>query len=369
MTRFPEGAVLDARTVSPRFPGIGRYVLGLLKGLAPDRPALVTSPSPDPRLPRDRMRPVAASPFDLRQQWEVRRAIREAGGRVYHSPYYLMPLRPGVPTILNGWDLTPLTVPGLFGPASRLAFRVAHLLALRTAHRVIVPTRAVYEDFRRFFPHDQSKTVVIPPGADFENAVGDEEAATARARLGIAPRYLLYAGSNKPHKNLPVLIDAWAAALRRSPTPLATQLVVAGPGDARFPRAASLAEVRGVGRHVRELGHVDDAMLAALYAGATLFVFPSRAEGFGLPVVEAMARGVPVICSRVPALLEVTAGAAATCGADDAEALGALIARLLEDESERERLGRAGIARASDFTWKAAARQTTELYALASGGR
>lgn len=289
----PEGVVLDARTVTPRFPGIGRYVLGLVRGLEPRGPGdiaeaesrkvprppwlLLTSPMPDPRLPRRGTLEISSSPFDLRQQWEVPRALRACGARVYHSPYYLMPLAPGVPAVLNCWDMIPLAVPGLFGPARRLAFRLAHLLAFRAAHVIVVPSEATRSDLRRFFPRSDPKLVVVPPGSGLNVAVTREDAEARRQELGLPPRYVLYAGSNKPHKNLPALLEAWARALRQAPD--ATRnvpLVVAGPADPRFPGGAAGAAANGVAGRVVDLGYVDDETIAALYGGASLFVFPSR---------------------------------------------------------------------------------------------
>jgi len=370
---IPDGVVLDARTVSPRFPGIGRYVLGLLWGAAPTRPRwlrVLTSPIPDARLPREGTLEVPASPFDLRQQWEVPRALRACGARAYHSPYYLMPLAPGVPAVLNCWDMIPLAVPGLFGPPRRMAFRLAHLLAFRAAHVVVVPSEATRHDVRRFFPRSDPKLVVVPPGSDLDVVMTTGEAEARRQALGLPPHYVLYAGSNKPHKNLPALLEGWALARRVAPD--ATRnlpLVVAGPVDPRFPGGgATRAAANGVARNVMDLGYVDDETLAALYRGATLFVFPSRYEGFGLPVVEAMAQGVPVICGPAPALREVTAGAAEACDATT-EGLAGAIVRLLQDRAERERLRAAGLTRAACFTWHATARAMADVYHGALDGR
>src|SRR5512140_2746988 len=133
----PAHVLLDARTATRHFPGIGRSVIGLARafadGAAAPPPALIHPPSPDPRLPLDILRGVVcgASPFGLRQQWEVRRLLRAQGAAVYHSPYYLMPYSPGVPAVVTCHDLIPLTIRGLFDPARRLAFRLAHAMAFR----------------------------------------------------------------------------------------------------------------------------------------------------------------------------------------------------------------------------------------------
>src|SRR5207245_1810440 len=121
----------------------------------------------------------------------------------------------------------------------------------------------------------------------------------------LTPAYLLYVGINKPHKNLPRLIQAYASLDRQTPP-----LLIAGPVDARFPQAPALAERLELTDRVHFLGHVPEDELAALYANATLFVFPSLAEGFGFPVLEAMAHGTPVVCSDIPVLRELAGDAA-----------------------------------------------------------
>ena len=375
---IPDGVVLDARTVSPRFPGIGRYVLGLLRGSGdcaatdPCRvtrpPCVLTSLTPDPRLPSSRTLKVTSSPFDLRQQWEVPRALRDCGARLYHSPYYLMPLHPGVVTVLNCWDVIPLAVRGLFGRTGRLAYRAAHLLAFRVAQAIVVPTETTRADVLRFFPRSGPKLVVVAPGSQLNVELSGQEAEARRRSLGLPSEYVLYAGSNKPHKNLPLLAAAWAGAVRTAPgITRHVQLVVAGPVDSRYPDAAAAAAANEVAGRVIGLGHVDDETLAALYQGARLFVFPSAYEGFGLPVVEAMARGVPVVCGDARALMEVAGDAAVTCPGGNPDVLAAAIVRLLDDEGERQRLRAAGLSRAARFTWEATARATFAVYHRALG--
>lgn len=369
----PGPIVLDVRTVSPHFPGIGRNVAGLARTLARaprSRPlALLHAARPDPRMALDEVTGILcnSSPFQLAQQWEVRRLLRWHGACLYHSPYYLMPFAPGTPSVVTCYDLIPLTVPGLFAPARRLAFRTAHALAFRAAAAVVVPSEATRRDVARLFPAHAAKLHVIPIGWEFDGAPADGT-TPGREPSGIEGPFVLSVGSNKPHKNLGVLLDAWSRVIegRRGAT-ARPRLVLAGPRDPRYqdPGGAGAAKadrLRQDGDMV-SLGPVSDARLASLYRDARLFVFPSRAEGFGLPVLEAMGHGAPVVCSRIDALVELCgASGAAFCPAGDAAALAATIDRLLDDPDERARLAGAGRERAAAFPWSRASLLTLDIY-------
>jgi alpha-1,3-rhamnosyl/mannosyltransferase len=168
-------------------------------------------------------------------------------------------------------------------------------------------------------------------------------------------------GSNKPHKNLPRLVEAWAtmpATVDRQ----AAALVIAGHWDARYPEARRLAEERGLTGRVRFLGPVAEVDLPALYGGAELLAFPSLYEGFGLPVLEAMASGSPVLCSHSSSLLEVAGDAAILVDPLDVSAIAAGLARALGDPALRRELRLAGLARAAMFSWERTAQLTLDVY-------
>lgn len=368
--------VLDARTASPHFPGIGRTVIGLARALATCRATprmlLLHGPDPDLRLPLAQWPGVTcrSSPFSLGQQWEVRACLRRACAAVYHSPYSLMPFAPGVPSIATCNDLIPLTAPGLFGRPARLAYRLAHALAFRAASAIVVPSASTRDDVARFFPRHRRKLEVVPHGWEFAEAIDEDRSARLRGQLGVPDAYVLAVGTNKPHKNLRVLADAWERTLsRRHDAGQQATLVLAGPRDRRFDEGGPAGERLKAGGRLLSLGPVSDEALAALYGGATLFVCPSRAEGFGLPTVEAMGLGAPVICSRIPALAEVAGEAAALFDPADADALARLLEHLLEAPDERESMRQAGFARAAAFTWARAADTMSGLYERVAGGR
>jgi alpha-1,3-rhamnosyl/mannosyltransferase len=368
--------ILDVRTVSSHFPGIGRYAAGLARALAslggPPAIRLLHAAPADPRLPIGSLGGIACdvSPFAWRQQWQVPRVLRRAGAALYHSPYYLMPFAPGVPAIVNCFDLIPLTVPGLFSPVRRFVYRAAHVLAFRAATVVLVPSDATRREVVRVFPSQAPKIDVLPVGWQFEPRLEVAEAARLRGALGVPDRYVLHVGSDKPHKNLRGLADAWRTLVERdSPAARGTWLVLAGPRERRYDAARQPLERLGAAGRILSLGMVTDAALDALYGGATLFVFPSLAEGFGLPVVEAMAHGTPVVCSSVAALLELSGGAAVAVDPMDTHALAAAIERLLGAPVERETLRAAGLARVAAFDWETVVRRTRQLYVDVLGGR
>ncbi|PKO22869.1 MAG: glycosyltransferase family 1 protein [Chloroflexi bacterium HGW-Chloroflexi-1] len=394
--------ILDARTATPHFPGIGRYVTNLARGLAPllapdERLTVLHDPAHPPILPSSealQLVPVLASPFSVQQQWTIPRLLRgvrgpgaggkgqEAGGRrhgpssvigrssvVYHSAYYLMPYRPGVPTVLTVYDLIPLLFPEHSTARARLLFRWTTALALRAADRVIAISEATRRDLLTRFRLNPERVAAIPLAADpafaptnirGQAGVGGQGSGVSR-KYGLPERYVLYVGSNKPHKNLGRLVEAWRIAdcgLRIADC----GLVIAGAWDARYPEARERAQMLGLGDRVRWLGPVAEADLPALYAGATLFVFPSLYEGCGLPALEALACGAPVICSNVSSLPEVAGDAALLVDPLDVDALAAAIGRVLGDEALAEEMRQRGLRQAARFTWERTAQQTLAVY-------
>jgi len=176
---------------------------------------------------------------------------------------------------------------------------------------------------------------------------------------------VLYLGSNKPHKNLERLVEAWALLQPRGSAPAAGQpvpLVIAGAWDDRFPEARRRAEALSLGAQIRWLGPAPEADLPALYSGALLFVFPSLHEGFGLPVLEAMACGAPVVCSNSSSLPEVAGDAALTVDPLDTEKLASAIGQALEEERLRQELRAKGLRQAGSYSWPRTARLTIETY-------
>jgi alpha-1,3-rhamnosyl/mannosyltransferase len=360
--------VLDVRTITPHFPGIGRYVHNLACALADqlspgERLTLLGSERQLAHLRSAIRQPVGAlicdtSPFDLRQQWRVPRLMR--GAALYHSPYYLMPYFPGRPTILTFHDAIPLRFPAYVSARARLFFWLTLQLALRSADHVITVSRSAQHDLRAAAPSLQSADVTTIYEAADPRFAPQSAAAIARVRdrYALPADFFLYVGSNKPHKNLPLLVQAHARLPANSPS-----LVIAGPWDARYPEAKQIADPA----RVRFLGPIDEADLPALYSAALAFVFPSRYEGFGLPVLEAMACGTPVICGNTSSLPEVVGDAALLIDPADVSALVEALQRLLDDPALRQQLSARGLERAARFSWGRAAAETLAVYRRVAG--
>ena len=369
--------VLDARVATDHFPGIGRVAIRLAEALVRVRPAGDLAVLHDPasvseRLgrPAGRLIPCAARPFSLASQWSIPTLLKHSGASVYHSLFYGMPYRPRVPTIWTCHDLTPLAQPSLFDPARRAAFRLAHRLAIGASQRITANSQATANDLERFFQVPPGRIAVIPWGVDARFAPqSDETLRSFRTRLELPERYVLFLGINKPHKNLVRLIDAFAQVRARRPLE-DLALVVAGVWDPRYPEAREVAQRLDLGRSVRFLGPVPEADLPALYAAAQAFAFPSEYEGFGLPLLEAMACGTPSLTSTTSSLPEVAGDAALLVPPTDVTAIADALVRLTTDSSLRADLARRGRTRALQFTWDRTAERMWEEYdRLASGVR
>jgi alpha-1,3-rhamnosyl/mannosyltransferase len=350
---------LDARTATPHFPGIGRYVRALAEALPPQlRPnetlAMLYDPAGSGGKPPGRgiaRIPAQASPFGLAQQREIPPLLSDS--TVYHSPYYLMPYRPGLPTVLTVYDLIPQLFPEAVSLRARVLFGLATRLALRTAAHVIAISKACRDDYAAHFPRllpDKISTIPLAPDDRFKPQP-PERVARLRRIHELPPEFGLYLGINKPHKNLVRLIRAWARLEHGLP------LVIAGAWDERYPEARRAA--RGlVPGQIRFIGPIPDEDLPALYSACRLFVFPSLYEGFGLPVVEALACGAAVACSNASSLTEVGGTAVFYFDPEEPESIRRTVDQALLTGHDPS----ASIRQAARFSWEETAAATLEIY-------
>jgi glycosyltransferase involved in cell wall biosynthesis len=241
--------------------------------------------------------------------------------------------------------------------------------AVAEAARVIVPSAATRRDLVRLYGMAEDRIAVVPLAVDHDRfrPPRAEEVAAVRARFGLPERYLLFLGLDR-RKNLPGMLEAFA----RLPAAGRPTLAIAGARpwepDDRDPTADALAALApDVRADVVHLGYVEEAWTPALLGGATALVFPSRYEGFGLPVLEALATGTPVVASDVSSLPELVDGAAVLVDPEDPAAIADGVRRVLDDADLRAKLREGGIARAAAFTWDETARQTAEAIRAAGG--
>ena len=279
---------------------------------------------------------------------------------VFHGTNNVFPYRvPAARNVLTIHDLTLLRFPE-WHPARRLALMVPALgPAVRCADRIIAPSRSTRNDLVQLLSVDPARISIVPYGVAPSFTPG--AAADVAARLqpfGLRRgEYLLFMGTIEPRKNLLRLLEA----VEQAAPEIGRLVVVGGHGwkDDRIRRA--LARLEGAGR-VRSLGYVPDDARPALLGGARAFVFPSLYEGFGLPPLEAMACGTPVITSNVSSLPEVVGDAALLVDPEDVAALAAALARVWRDEMLRAELRVRGLARARCFSWERTADLTLEVY-------
>jgi glycosyltransferase involved in cell wall biosynthesis len=244
-----------------------------------------------------------------------------------------------------------------------LALRALIPLAARRSDRIIAPSHTTERDLVRLLHVPPEKVDVVPNGIGMPPAAKwpPEEDVHRRYGLGAGGPLLLTVSLKRPNKNLERLLDALALV----PAERRPLLVLAGHATPYQARLEARAAQLGVSAHTRFLDWVPSEDLEALYRAATAFVFPSLYEGFGLPVLEAMTRGVPVACSNRGALAEVADDAALLFDPEEPRSIADAIERLLADASERERLGDAGRTNAARFSWSATAAKTISTYEAA----
>lgn len=256
------------------------------------------------------------------------------------------------PIVVSIYDLAFLDDPSASTPRGLRFFRRGTELAKRHAALVLCPSQATIDDCVRA-GFDRARLRYVPLAADIEPVTpGDVDAA--RRRHGLERPYVLFTGTVEPRKNLPRLVDAFRRLDRDD-----VELVLAGPAGWLEDASALL---RGLDGRARQIGFVPKVELDALYAGAAAFCYPSIREGFGLPVLEAMAQGAAVVTSATTSTAEVAGDAALTVDPLDVDAIARAIERLLDDAPLAARLREAARARASQFSWEHTARLTVEAY-------
>jgi glycosyltransferase involved in cell wall biosynthesis len=299
--------------------------------------------------------------YTLQEQFAVPRAAK--GCDLLHVPHYNAPLLHRGPLLVSILDLIHITDPGYSQSFKSWVYARPMLnLAARKAEHIVTISEYSKTQIVERLGVQAEKVTAIYCGVNGEfHCVDRKEAYAAVSRaLGIQEPYVLYVGNLKPHKNVSTLLRAFARVCKRSDFPY--KLLIAGDdprwGSVRREECAQL----GIDSATLFVPHVSQELLPKLYAGAELLVMPSTIEGFGLPVLEAMASGTPVVCSRAASLPEVAGDAALYFDPANAEELASTIEKLLNSRELRESLRATGLERAKQFTWEESTRKHVELY-------
>jgi len=360
----------DGTTLRPARTGVGYYTEHLLHHLVKEsaddeiivvsnRPLDTTAPLP----PRVR---VVASPSRMpRLAWMqliAPRLLRRLRVDVAHFTNGMVPLAVSVPTVVTIHDMSLTMFPKYHPPRRVLLNRPLVDMAARRADAIITVSESAKRDIVRLYGSQAERIHVVHEAAapSFRRIQDASLLNRVRQRYELADRFILYVGTIEPRKNLPKLIEGFAR--KRKSGQLPHQLVCAGPYGWLSRDIEELIDRLGIEDAVCFTGYVPFEDLAALYTLAEMFVFPSLYEGFGLPVIEAMACGTPVVTGHVAALAEVGGGAVEQVAHLDAESLGQAMLRLADDPQRRDRLAALGLQRAQMFSWGQAARETLKVY-------
>src|SRR5438874_4049812 len=352
--------LLDATSVPADRGGVGRYVDGLLGALdKTDIDLVVVCQRADTerysRLLHNATvipAPSAVTHRPARLAWEqtgLPLLAQQVGAQVLHSPFYTCPLRAACPVTVTVHDATFFTEPEHYEKSRGTFFRSAIKTSLRRAARVIVPSKATRDELIRLLDADPTRLDVAYHGVDHEafHLPSEDEKARVRARLGLGETaYIAFLGAKEPRKNVPNLIRGWVLATDgREPAPA---LVIAGGSGHDDEIDQAVAAVPANLRILRP-GYLRYTDLPGYLGGALVAAYPSHGEGFGLPVLEAMACGAPVLTTPRLSLPEVGGDAVAYTG-ESTEEIARDLRALLDDESRRMTLAKAGVERAKEFT-------------------
>lgn len=363
---------LMARSLRPPLTGIGRYTRNLAiemsRLVGPDNLTLFLTKevrAADGIAARRTTCPVPTPHEALRAAWEhtwVPLEARRRGIDVYHSPNYTLPLTLPCPGVVTVHDLAFLDK-RFHNRRLQLYLRLVTGASLRRAAQVIAVSDFTKQQVEKHYPQTKGRVSVVYSGLEPSFAVN----LSSNGRQRMHPRpYVLFVGSVEPRKNLPRAIHAFERAMAE--TGLPHDFVLCGPLGWRYGKSLRAIEESPLGNRVQRVGYVPEDDLPYWYAGADLVLYPSLDEGFGFPVLEAMAAGTPVVSSDGSAIPEVGGAAAELVPPTSTAAIADAISRVLTQPKLAEEMRKRGRKRAASFTWERAARETLAVYEKAAEG-
>jgi len=351
--------------------GIGTYIRNLLQELArmdretefvilsrPEDSVAVTTLGENFRVVKE-----TAGNYSLAEQVKIPMDLRRERVDLFHAPHYVLPPLVQCPSVVTIHDCIHLMFPQYLPNRWSLAYaRTSITLAARRSTRVLTVSESSKRDILRYVDIPPGKIDVIYNAYDerFRDEPNEEAVARVRERFQLQDQFVLYAGKVKPHKNLERLIEAFHLVRTRGLDHL--KLVLIGDEISKYTALRRAVHRHQLHKYVRFLGFLPLDTLAVLYRLAGVFVFPSLYEGFGLPPLEAMASGTPVVTSNVSSLQEVAGDAAVLVDPYNASAIADGIYRVLTDDSLRLDLKRRGLERATQFSWESSVRRVREIY-------
>jgi glycosyltransferase involved in cell wall biosynthesis len=361
----------DATTIRGNKTGVGYYSARLLERLTAvggdDNPIdeiLVLSNRELDFTPIPRCRLVDEGRFPLRAVWMqavLPFVLERIRPDLCHFTNFLGPYFTSAPYVVTFHDMTLELLPECHTWRKRLLTRALSPEIARGARLIITPSQSAKRDLSRLFGIPEEKIRAIPhaPDGQFHPRRDRESLARIEKRYGIRTPYLLYVGTLEPRKNLMRAMAAFSRVSSRYPD---HSFYLAGELGWRSKELLRALDAIPNRHRIVRLGYVAEEDLAALYSNAELFVYPSLYEGFGFPVIEAMACGAPVVTSNTSSLAEIADGAALLVDPHDTAAIADAMDRAMGDEGERERLRLAGLARARSFSWERSTRETLQVY-------
>jgi len=318
------------------------------------------------------VRPPDATLQALHSRWSTGRAparvlweqlaqpaiLRRIGADLVHGPVFVGPLRAPCPVIVTIHDLSFLRFPSLFRPGNRLYLSLMTRLSARRARRVVAVSRHTALETTRLLGVPSQRIDVVYHGVDpVFRPLPPEEVAAFRRAQGLPDRFVLFVGTLEPRKNLVRLVDAFAHLRDER-----TRLVLVGGKGWLYGELYARVEALGLGASIIFPGYVEREALPLWYNAATVMAYPTLYEGFGLPVLEALACGTPVLSSNTSSLPEAAGDAAVMVDPHNVEALAEALNRLLSDRTLRLELRERGLAHARRFTWTRTAQYTVQVY-------
>lgn len=365
---------IDAHAIGRHLTGNEVYVRNLLEHLSriESRAEFIAYLSvPEARLQLSEgvlARPVSSNPF-RRLGWELSAHLRRDRPRLIHVQY-TAPLACPVPIVVSVHDVSFVEHPEFFSPLRVWQLRQTVKRTIERAARVLTPSEFSRAAIERHYPAAQGKTVVIPNAvsAGFHPISREQARLRVAKRFGIAAPFILNVGDLQPRKNQTGLILAFEQLIRQYPE-LPHHLVLVGQNKWEGSAVRAAAARSSLGARIHFTGYVEDEDLRILYNACECFVFPSYYEGFGIPILEAMACGCAVACSNTSAMPEVADGAAIFFSPRSIEEMTRALRDLVLDAELRARMRRLGQSRAAAFSWDRTARLTLEVYRAVAGAR